>query len=155
MNTKMKVAAALAALGLLSHWTTQAAEETAQAEAVVKDAEVSKGEASYPLEPAATTLSFALEVHDGKTKHSFRIQEGGTLKFKNKSKDKDLQIKAKGPSAPFVDVRGDPKPRWDVTIPPGATASVKVSGDYKKGDSFTYSSRIGESEEDDPIVIIE
>ena len=107
MNTRMKLATAVAALGLTCAWTAQADEsncsegtytdpETEQAEPVTKGGDDSKEgmdtTTSGDFEMLApTTRYFDFEVHDGKTKMSYRIKERGTLKFKNKSPDKILR----------------------------------------------------------------
>ena len=85
---------------------------------------------------------------------SFRIKERGTLKFKNKSPDKILRVKSDAKRPPF-DVSDYSKPQWEFTVGPKSTLSVDIDEAYVHGDCFTYSSQIGDSTADDPIVIIE
>jgi hypothetical protein len=171
MNTRMKLATAVAAVGLTCAWMAQADEsncssegkyndpETAQAEPVTKSGDDSKegmntttsGDPEL-LAPGTRWLDY--EVHEGKTKMSFRIKEGGTLKFKNKSPDKILRIKSDAKRPPF-DVPDSSKPQWEFTVDRKSSLSVDIDEAYVHGDCFTYSSQIGESTAEDPIVIIE
>jgi len=170
MNTRMNLPTAVAALGLACAWTAQADEsncskgkynepETAQAEPVTKGGDDSKegmdtttsGDLEL-LAPGTRWLDY--EVHDGKTKMSFRIKERGTLKFKNKSPDKTLLIKS-DPELPPPFVPEDSKPLRELTVGAKSTLDVHIDAAYVAGDCFTYSSQIGESTAEDPIVIIE
>jgi hypothetical protein len=168
MNTRMKLA--VAALGLTCAWTAQADEsncsegkytyrETEQAEPVTKGGDDSKEgmntttSGDFELMAPATRW-FDFEVHNGTTKMSYRIKERGTLKFKNKSPDKILRIKSDAKRPPF-DVPDNSKPQWEFTVDPKSSLSVDIDDAYVHGDCFTYSSQIGESTPDDPIVIIE
>lgn len=170
MNTRMKLATAVAALGLTCAWTAQADEsncsegtytdpETEQAEPVTKGDDDSKEGVDTTTSGdfemlAPTTRYFDFEVHDGKTKVSYRIKERGTLKFKNKSPDQILRIKSDAKRPPF-DVPHNSKPQWEFTVGPKSHLSVDIDEAYVHGDCFTYSSQIGGSTADDPIVIIE
>ena len=162
MNTTTKLATAVAALGLTWAWTTQADDpksatsahvggEKPQAEAVVEGRE-------HAVEPAATSLSFAYRVHGKMTKEVFKIKQDGRLKIENQSPDHNLRIEAqeieekKGP--PF-EVPGISTPQLGFTVPPKSKIEVKIAGAYTEGDEFTFQSRIGESQVNDPIVIIE
>jgi hypothetical protein len=107
-----------------------------------------------PVEPAATELSFDLEVHNGMTKKSFRIKEGGTLKIRNKSPDAELLIESDDDPPPF-DVPGFPCPRRAFTVAAHSTLRVGISAAYVAGMRFTYRSTIQGSTPEDPIVIIE
>jgi hypothetical protein len=170
MKTNIKLATAVAALGLTCSWMAQADEsncsagkyndpEPAQAEPVIKGGDDSKEgmntTTSVDLEvlvPGTRYLDY--EVHDGKTKMSFRIKEGGTLKFHNKSTDKTLHIRSDAKLPPF-DVPDSSKPQWEFTVDPKSNLEVRINEDYVAGDCFTYSSQIGDSTAEDPIVIIE
>lgn len=154
MNRKSSLIAAMAALGLIYTATTHAGEVTTQAEAAV-----SKPAPATRVEPAAPTLSFALEVENGVTKHVFKIHPRGKINFTNNSPDKELTIESKAEKAPF-DVPGQEKPQWKFTVPPNSRVSVTVDEEYDeqgmdKDYRFSYSSQIGDSKADDPIVIIE
>lgn len=138
MNTRIKLAAALAALGLVYAWTAKGAYDGTSAEC---------------NDPPPTLLSFALEVHEGVTKNSFRIAEGGWLRITNKSPDKPLRIQTKD-RPPFT-IPGLEEPQSGFTVPPGRTVNVKINAAYTDGSRFTYSSQIEGSAPDDPIVIIE
>lgn len=107
-----------------------------------------------PIEPAATVLSFDLEVHNGMTKKSFRIKERGTLKIKNKSPDKILRIESDDDPPPF-DVPGYSTPQSEFTVDPHSTRNVTIAETYVDGMRFTYKSEIEGSLPEDPIVIIE
>lgn len=107
-----------------------------------------------PIEPAATMLSFDLEVHNGMTKKSFRIKERGTLKIKNKSHDKTLRIESDDDPPPF-DVSGFSAPQSGFSVDPNSTLNVTIAAAYVHGMRFTYSSKIDGSIPEDPIVIIE
>lgn len=169
MNTRMNLAAAVAALGLTCAWTAQAGDsncsdggvytdpETEPAEPVTKDGDDYEEETTTSgdpelLAPAVRYLDY--EVHKGKTKLSFRIKEGGTLKFKNKSTTKTLRIKSDAKLAPF-DVPGDPEPRWEFTVNPKSNSDVIIDEKYVAGMCFTYSTQIDGATAEDPIVIIE
>ena len=170
MSTGMSHAAAVAALGLACAWTARADEsncsdgkytyrESEQAEPVTKGGGDSKeglntatSEDFELLAPATRYIDY--EVHDGKTKMSFRIKEGGTLKFKNKSADRILRIKSDARLPPF-DVPEHPEPRWEFTVDPKDDLDVTIDAAYVAGSCFTYSSQIGDSDAEDPIVIIE
>jgi hypothetical protein len=107
-----------------------------------------------PIEPAATVLSFELEVHNGMTKKSFRIKERGTLKIRNKSPDAILRIES-GDDPPPFDVPGFPAPQSEFTVAAHSTLSVAIAEAYVAGMRFTYQSTIEGSSPEDPIVIIE
>jgi hypothetical protein len=170
MKTSTKLTTAVAALGLTCAWMAQADEsncsagkyndpEPAQAEPVTRGGDDSKDGMSKTtsvdlelLAPGTRYLDY--EVHDGKTKMSFRIKEGGELKFKNKSLDKTLLIKSDaGLPPPFVPENS--KPVREFTVDAGSEKKVTIDDAYKHGDCFTYSSQIGDSTAEDPIVIIE
>src|SRR5688572_14507512 len=110
MNTRTKLATAVAALGLTCAATALADEsncskgkynepETAQAEPVTKGGDDSKegmdtttsGDLEL-LAPGTRWLDY--EVHDGKTKMSFRIKEGERLRLRNNSPNKTLLIRS-------------------------------------------------------------
>ena len=138
MNTRMKLAAALAALALTYAWTAKGAYDGWSAECD---------------DPPPTILSFALEVQEGVTKNSFIISEGGWLRIRNKSPDRLLRIQTKD-RPPFY-VQGIVEPQAGFTVRPGQTVNVKINAAYTDGMRFTYISQIEGSEPDDPIVIIE
>lgn len=169
MNTRTKVAATVAALGLTCAWTAQATDpncsddgvytepETEPDEPLAKDGDDYKGETTTSGDPeilAPPVRYLDYEVHKGKTKLSFRIKEGGTLKFKNKSTTKTLRIKSDAKFAPFV-VQGDPEPRWEFTVNRKSNTDVTIDEKYVDGMCFTYSTQIDGATAEDPIVIIE
>ncbi|HKX98989.1 MAG TPA: hypothetical protein VJL86_04690, partial [Steroidobacteraceae bacterium] len=96
---------------------------------------------------------------NGVTKHVFKIHPRGRINFTNNSPDQELMIESKAAKAPF-DLPGQEKPQWKFTVPPNSRVSVTVDEEYDeqgndKPDRFSYSSQIGDSKADDPIVIIE
>jgi hypothetical protein len=107
-----------------------------------------------PAEPAATSLSFDLEVHKGRTKTSFRIKERGTLKIKNKSLDRALRIESDDDPAPFI-VEDCTNPQSGFTVNADSKMNVTIAEAYVAGMRFTFTSTIDGSIADDPIVIIE
>ena len=107
-----------------------------------------------PLEPAETSLSFDLEVHNGRTKTSVRIKERGTLKIKNKSLDKTLRIESADSPPPFM-VPGYANAQSGFTVDEDSSVTVTISAAYVDGMRFTYTSTIAGSIPEDPIVIIE
>ncbi|HEU4517268.1 MAG TPA: hypothetical protein VFR77_08195 [Steroidobacteraceae bacterium] len=172
MNRRMKLAAAVSALGLTSGCMAQADDSnctdgkyiepaTGQAEPVTKDGDDYKEDTHATtagdvalLAPA--TRYFAYEIHDGQTKVSFRIKEGGMLKFKNKSLKENLVITSGATLEPFDDDDDDGTPsKSSVTVGKDSEKGVRIDKRYVAGTCFTFSSRIGQSQEEDPIVIIE
>ena len=149
MNTRTRLAAAMAALGLICAVTTQADQVNPRAEAAA-----TKPVEPEHAEPAATMLSFDYVVHEGVTKEVFRLKQHGKLKLKNKSSDKILRIEAKAEKPPFV-VPDNPTAQSELIVPPNSTIEVTIARNYEPGDSFIFRSQIDGSDPNDPIVIIE
>ena len=171
MNTRMKLVSAIAAIGLTCSSLAEADESNCSSEGKYTNPETGQVKPAtevgddYKQAVNTTTSSdaeiqapsvryFNYEVHDGKTKMSFRIKEGGTLKFKNKSLTKTLRIKSDAKLAPF-DVEGSAEPRWNFDVDPKSDVDVTIDERYIAGMCFTYSSQIDGSDLEDPIVIIE
>ena len=118
--------------------------------------------------PAATSLSFDLEVHNGRTKTSVRIKEGGTLKVKNKSLAKTLRIESEDSPPPFMvpgyadaqsglpfgDQEDPTVPIDEIIVQPGQSETVQIHKHFTDAE-FMYEARIEGAAAEDPIVIIE
>lgn len=107
-----------------------------------------------PAGPEATDLSLELEVHKGMTKTSHKVKERATLKFRNKSKDEVLRIESEDVPPPFM-VSGYANAQSGFDVPKNDQKTVTVSSSYVVGMRFTYTARIGDSNPEDPIVIID
>lgn len=99
-------------------------------------------------------VSIEVAVESGQTKTVHRVKKGGSLKFKNGSKNKILTIKSPAPQPPFM-VTGCADPVSEFTVERDSKKSVAISDAYDVGDMFTYTATIEDSSPEDPIVIIE
>ena len=93
-------------------------------------------------------------VESGQTKTVHRVKKGGSLKFKNGSKNKILTIQSPAPQPPLM-VTGCADPVSEFTVESDSKKSVTISDAYDVGDMFTYTATIEDSSPEDPIVIIE
>ena len=107
-----------------------------------------------PAEPEVTDLSLELAVHKGMTKTVHRIKERGSLKFRNKSKDKILTIASEDDPPPFM-VAGCANPQSTFDVPKNDSRTVTIASAYVVGTQFAYTATIDGSLPEDPIVIID
>jgi hypothetical protein len=109
------------------------------------------------VDPTATVLdelSVELGVHEGKTKTIHRIRRYGTLKFKNKHQSDSLTIESEDDPPPFL-VPGIGGAQSQFVVEASSNLTVTVSGEYDVGDKFAYSAKIGDSDAEDPVVIVD
>jgi hypothetical protein len=105
--------------------------------------------------PGAPGINLALDltVRDGKTMTRHHAGERSILTFHNDSEE-PLVITCTSDQTPFLD-GGCGNPVASFTVPAGGTKAVRISDDVEFGESFVYSARIGNSEAEDPIIIID
>lgn len=109
------------------------------------------------VDPTATVQeeqSVELGVQNGVTKTVHRIRKNGALRFKNRLNSEPLTIAAAGHAAPFL-IPGVAGPQSGFVVPGGTNMTVMVSNALNVGDQFSYSARIGNSNPEDPIIIID
>lgn len=109
------------------------------------------------VDPAATLQEnplVELGVHNNVTKIVFRIRRNGTLKFKNQLNPDPLTIASAAIPPPFL-VPGVAGPQAQFVVPAGQNLTVQVSGAYGIGQFFAYTSQVGNSAPEDPIVIVD
>jgi hypothetical protein len=104
-----------------------------------------------PSQQGSADLTIEVSVRHGKTMTQHRVGESGTLTFRNRS-DQALLIAARS-SAPFVE-SGCGDPVSEFTVPPGADKTVRIFEKFQ-GSEFVYSAQAGDTEPEDPIVIID
>jgi len=98
-------------------------------------------------------LTFDMTVLNGKTMTRHHASERSILTFHNDS-EQPLVIICTSGQEPFLDGGcGDPVATF--TVPAGGTKAVRIAEAVSKGQSFVYSARIGDSEPEDPIIIID
>ena len=100
-----------------------------------------------------TDLTFDLTVVNGKTMTRHHAGERGILTFLNDS-DQPLVITCTSGQEPFL-AGGCGDPVATFTVPAGGTKSVRIAEAVAFGQSFVYSARIGNSEPEDPIIILD
>jgi hypothetical protein len=104
-----------------------------------------------PSQQGPADLTIEVSVRHGKTMTQHRLDESGTLTFRNRS-DQALVIAART-CAPFVE-SGCGDAVSEFTIPPGADKTVRISEKFQEPE-FVYSAQAGDAEPEDPIVIID
>ncbi len=103
-------------------------------------------------DPVPGDLTLEVTVQDRKTMTQHRIGKCGTLTFRNLA-DQPLVITSSSAQPPFRESGCDAAVSTFI-VAPCATKSVRISDEYE-ADKFVYSARIGDSEPEDPIVIID
>ena len=106
-----------------------------------------------PPSPDSPDLTIEVAVRDGKTMTRRSMRLSGTLAFVN-SADEPLVITSTSGEPPFVE-EGCSKPAARIVIPARTEKVVRLSEAYGWMDDFTYAAQIGDSEPEDPIVIID
>jgi|APFre7841882724_1041349.scaffolds.fasta_scaffold116956_2 hypothetical protein len=103
-------------------------------------------------DPTTTALSLTIQVRDGKTMTQHRMGEKSVLTFKNEADD-PLVITCMSHAEPFLE-EGCSNAVATFTVAGKSTKSVRIASNFNAA-SFTYSARIGNSEPEDPIVIVD
>ena len=106
-----------------------------------------------PGAPHPADLNIDLAVRDGKTMTVHHARLDGTLQFMN-TENAPLVITSSSEYPPFIE-DGCSDAVAEITVPPQSGKTVRLSGRYGLNSSFTYSARIGDSEPEDPIIIID
>ena len=109
------------------------------------------------VDPAVTlqdNLTVELGVDNGMTKTVIRIRKNGTIKFKNKHNASTLTIASQASPPPFL-VPGVGGAQSQFVVPAGEDLTVTIAADYDVGDQFSYTSQVGNSTPEDPIVIVD
>ena len=96
-------------------------------------------------------LEVWVAVRNGKTMTQYRVGERGALTFRNVS-DQPLVISSSS-GAPFQEQDCD-DPVSTLTVPPGSEKIVRIAGNFQETE-FLYTAQIGNSEPEDPVVIID
>jgi hypothetical protein len=98
-------------------------------------------------------LTLDLTVLNGKTMTRHHVGERSILTFHNDSEE-PLVVTCTSGQAPFLD-GGCGNPVESFTVPAGGTKAVRIAEAVTLGQSFVYSARIGNSEPEDPIIILD
>lgn len=97
-------------------------------------------------------LTIVVSVRDNRTMSQYAMPRNRKLTFVNDS-DQQLVVTAKTGS-PFVDVDDPSILVGEVRVEPRGEKSVRIKKTFQDSE-FGYTARIGNTEEDDPIVILE
>ncbi len=103
--------------------------------------------------PAGSNLIIDVTVLNGKTMTRHHIGERGILTFHNDS-EQSLVITCTSGQSPFLD-GGCGNPTNEFSVPAGGSKSIRIADTVDFGQSFVYSAKIGNSEPEDPIVIVD
>jgi hypothetical protein len=103
--------------------------------------------------PAGYSLTIDVTVHEGKTMTRHHVGERSILTFHNDSGE-PLVITCTSGQSPFLD-GGCGSATAEFTVPAGGSKAVRIAETISRGDSFVYSARIGNSEPEDPIIILD
>jgi hypothetical protein len=103
--------------------------------------------------PAGINLIIDLTVRNGKTMTRHHVGERSILTFHNDS-DQTLVITCTSNQSPFLD-GGCGNPTDEFSVPAGGSKAVRIADTIAFGQSFVYSARIGNTEAEDPIVIVD
>ena len=102
--------------------------------------------------PTTAGLSLTLQVSGPKTMTQHRMGEDGTLTFKNESAE-PLVITCLSHAKPFRE-EACPDAVATFTVAGNSAKSVRLHPDFNAA-SFTYSAKIGNTDAEDPIVIVD
>lgn len=103
-------------------------------------------------EPRKANLKLSVTVRDGKTMTQHRMGAEGTLSIRNES-DEPLVITCVSGGEPFLE-EGCSGPAAQFTVPGGGTKVVRIARGFDD-EAFAYSAQVGDSEPEDPIVILD
>jgi hypothetical protein len=96
-------------------------------------------------------LTIEVTVDEGRTTSQYHMGRNGSLTFRNDSGDPLVVTATAG--RPFRE-HGCSEPQAEITVPPGSEKTVRIADDFN-GTRFAYTARIGDTEPEDPIVIID
>ncbi len=103
-------------------------------------------------DPTTAGLSLTLQVSGIKTMTQHRMGEDGILTFKNESAD-PLVITCMSHAEPFQE-EGCSDAVGTFSVAGNSAKSVRLHPDFNAA-SFTYSAKIGNTQAEDPIVIVD
>ena len=103
--------------------------------------------------PASSTLTIDVTVRDNKTMTRHHVGRRGIIAFHNDSEE-SLVITCTSGESPFLD-GGCGNPVSTFSVPAGGTKAVRIVDTLQEGQSFVYSAKIGNSEAEDPVVIVD
>lgn len=103
--------------------------------------------------PAGYNYTIDVTVRDGKTMTRHHVGERSIITFHNDS-NQALVVTCTSGQAPFLD-GGCGDATAEFAVPAGGAKAVRIAESVAWGESFVYSARIGDSDAEDPIIILD